>query len=120
MSYTTFEYSDLHIEPLSAPDAVSIRVTVRNTGARPGSEVVQVYIGKLPAPVPTPARQLAGFAKVTLAPGESAVAEIVIARRALSYWDESARAWAPPAGRVNVYVSGSVSDDRLSGSFTVA
>ncbi len=74
----------------------------------------------LPAPVPMPARQLASFAKVTLAPGESAVVEIVVARRTLSYWDESAHAWTPPPGRVNVFVGGSLADERLTGAFEVA
>lgn len=119
LSYTTFEYSDLGIAPLSEPDAFSVRVRVRNSGTRSGSEVVQAYVGELPAPVPMPARQLAGFAKVTLGPGEAAVAEIVVARRSLSYWDESAQAWATPAGRVNVFVGGSLADERLRGAFDV-
>jgi beta-glucosidase len=119
LSYTSFEFSDLRIAPLPAPNACSIRVTVRNSGARAGSEVVQVYIGELPTSVPTPARQLAGFAKVRLGPGESAVAEIVVSRRVLSYWDEAAQSWATPAGRVNVFVGGSSADERLTDSFEV-
>ncbi len=119
LSYTTFVYSSLQIAPLPAPDAFLIRVTVRNSGARHGSEVVQAYIGQLPTPVPTSSRQLAGFAKMTLAPGELAVAEILVSRRALSFWDESTQTWATPAGRVNVYVGGSVVDERLRGAFDV-
>jgi beta-glucosidase len=113
LSYTRFEYSALDIS------GRTVRVTVRNTGAREGSDIVQVYIGALPAPVPTPARQLAGFARVKLAPDASTEIQIEIPERVLSYWDESTHAWVLPHGRVAVYVGRSVTDTPLSGVLDV-
>ena len=120
LSYTQFEYTDLQITPLDdLLNVASVRVTVRNTGQRTGSDVVQVYIGKLPAPVPTPGRQLAGFARVTLNPRESTTVELPIPRRILSYWDDSARSWVTPGGTVPIYVGSTSADDRLTGALTI-
>ncbi len=94
-------------------------MTVRNTGARSSSDVVQVYVGELPADVPTPARQLAGFAKVSLEPGASSRVRISVPRRAASYFDVDSHDWATPAGTVDVLVGASSVDIRLAGELTV-
>ena len=87
LSYTEFEYSNLHITPVDDDlDIALIDITVSNIGERSGSEVVQVYIGKLPASVPTPSRQLAGFARVTLDPDESSIVSIPISRQTASFF----------------------------------
>ncbi|MFT4219713.1 MAG: glycoside hydrolase family 3 C-terminal domain-containing protein [Microbacterium sp.] len=118
LTYTTFAYSDLDIRPGDG-DAVAIAsVTVANTGGREGSEVVQVYVGELPAPVPTPAKQLAGFAKVTLAPGATERVEVAIPRRAVSYYDVDSHDFAVASGDVDVLVGASSADIRLRGSIT--
>ncbi len=119
LSYTEFAFDDLRVAQAVAPDAVTVSVTVRNTGGRAGSAVVQVYVGELPASVPTPARQLAGFTRITLAPGASGVATIAIPRRVLSYWDELAHAWVLPSGRVALYVGDSLVDERLRGELFI-
>ncbi len=76
LSYTTFEYSGLSLPTeIVSGDSVKVSVTVKNTGSIAGEEVVQVYVTDLEASVPVPVRALAGFRRVALAPGESAVCE---------------------------------------------
>jgi beta-glucosidase len=117
LSYTTFARDAAVVTPLTG-DAAGVRVTVRNTGARTGTEVVQAYVGSLPAAVPTPARRLAGYAKVTLRPGESRTVQISIPRRVLSYWDTAGQRWVTPRGAVQVYVGKSAADTRGVGAVT--
>ena len=81
LSYTTFDYSDLEVDDAGA----SVRVT--NTGDRAGAEVVQLYVAAPDGPVRTAVRELRGFAKVTLAPGESATVTIALDDRGFSYFD---------------------------------
>ena len=115
LSYTQFEYTDLQITTPEDPlNAAVVHVTARNTGRCAGSTVVQTYIGALPAPVPTPSKQLAGFAKVTLKPGEMTHVEMTISRRVVSYWDNNARQWTSPKGDISVYVGSSAADDGLT------
>jgi beta-glucosidase len=113
LSYTSFAYSRLRV----GDDSVSF--TLRNRGDRAGAEVAQVYVGSLPTSVPTPARQLAGFARVELQPGEQRDVTIPIPRRSLSYWDTAAQHWVTPSGRVTLYVGGDAETSELSGTVNV-
>lgn len=99
--------------------AGEVSVEVRNTGSRTGSDVVQVYVGPLPTSVDTPAKTLAGFARVSLAPGERTTATIEISRRTLSYWDEPKNRWVTPTGKVAVYVGSSAADVEYAGAITL-
>ncbi|MFJ4620742.1 glycoside hydrolase family 3 C-terminal domain-containing protein [Streptomyces sp. NPDC088812] len=120
LSYTTFSHDKVRVTSLGRGDeAAEVSVEVRNTGHRTGSEVVQVYIGHLPTKVDTPARTLAGFAKVALEPGRHRKVSVTVTRRLLSYWDESAGKWTTPTGKVPVYVGRSATDVELVGSITV-
>ncbi|WP_432485851.1 beta-glucosidase [Kineococcus esterisolvens] len=124
LSYTTFEHRDLRAGSLDTRkgehETASVRVRVRNTGQRAGSDVVQVYVGHLPTDaVDTPEKTLAGFAKVALRPGEKRDVRVELDRRALSYWDEDADRWVTPTGEVPVYVGRSAADVDLVGSMTV-
>jgi beta-glucosidase len=114
LSYTTFDYSNLRTTPRS------VTVTVRNAGQVAGSEVVQVYAGVLPAPVPTAQKSLAGFARVPLQPGQSQDVTIALDPRSMSYWDIGSRKWVVPAGNVPIMVGGSSADIRLSGTLQQA
>jgi beta-glucosidase len=109
LSYTTFGYDDLRV----GDRAVS--VTVTNTGARTGYAVPQLYLG-LPAVVPQPPRQLKGFRKLELQPGESVSVEFALTDRDLSYWDNG---WRIAEGEYRVQVGESSRDIRLEGAFTV-
>ena len=87
LSYTAFAYSDLEV------DATSARVTVTNTGDRPGAEVVQVYVEPLESPVRSPVRELRAFRKVWLGPGQAITVTIPLEARAFSYWDVTTHRW---------------------------
>ncbi|WP_462409497.1 beta-glucosidase H [Neobacillus sp. Marseille-QA0830] len=117
LSYTTFGYRNL--KATAKGDNVQVSLNLRNTGKRTGSEVIQVYAGKLPAKVETPIKQLAGFAKVNLAPGKQQRVTITLDPKALSYWDETTHKWVMPTGKVPIYVGSSSEDIRLSGNVTI-
>ncbi|MFG2592312.1 glycoside hydrolase family 3 protein [Streptomyces sp. NPDC048438] len=125
LSYTTFSLRSLRVRDRDRRDwrgddaATEVRVEVRNTGRRSGSHVVQVYVGHLPTKVDTPARKLAGFAKVTLEPGERRTVTIPVNRRTLSYWDEGGSRWVTPTGKVPLYVGASAADTEYAGSAVV-
>ena len=124
LSYTTFRYEKLRVESLRIEKggkhaAARVGFTVENTGAVRGSEVAQVYVGRLPATVATPPKQLAGFARVTLAPGERERVLVGVSRRSLSYWSTRTDSWLTPKGRIPIYVGSSSRDIRLVGSIEV-
>jgi beta-glucosidase len=127
LSYTTFEYSGLHVEnPVlldNGDDRVgSVQVAVRNTGRVAGTETVQVYAGELPTHIDTPSRQLIGWARVSLNPAETKTVSVPIdiARdHALSYWDADSHGWVTPRGDVAISVGGSAMDPRLEGTITI-
>ena len=115
LSYTTFGYSGLS---LSTPDSngnVTASFTVTNTGTRTGSEVAQVYVGE-PTSAGEPPKDLQGFQKVSLAPGASTTASIVLPARAFQYYGSSG--WVTPPGVATVYVGSSSRDIRLTGTVT--
>ncbi|MGI5355029.1 beta-glucosidase [Streptomyces sp. CA-252508] len=107
LGYTTWEYEALEL----APDTATVRV--RNTGTRPGREVVQLYVAPVDDPAERPARWLAGFAGVTAAPGETAEARIPLPGRAFEVWDETAGAWTAVPGTYEIQAGRSVTDTRL-------
>ncbi|MFI1028368.1 beta-glucosidase H [Streptomyces sp. NPDC020951] len=120
LSYTSFSHDRPRVYSRGRGDeAAEVSVEVRNAGRRTGSDVVQVYIGQLPTTVDTPARTLAGFARVELAPGQRRTVRVTVSRRALSYWDEAKSRWVTPTGKVPVYVGRSAAEVTYAGSITV-
>jgi len=118
LSYTSFGYRSLRV--LGARERIPrVRFTVTNTGRRSGTEVAQVYVGRLPVGLPTPPKQLAGVARVTLRPGERRTVTVSLDRLSLSYWDSAADHWVTPAGRVSVLVGGSSRNIQLRGTLTI-
>ncbi|PGH11907.1 hypothetical protein AJ79_04599 [Helicocarpus griseus UAMH5409] len=125
LSYTTFSRSGLQIA--SDGDKLTVSVTVKNTGDRAGSEVVQLYV--TPAPtnsINRPPRELKGFQKVHLGPGQSAEVKIEVDKKeATSFWDEIRGAWISEKGVYGVLVQGTTAggkaeDENLKGNFEVA
>jgi beta-glucosidase len=112
LSYTTFQYS----EATTTADAtgVSVRVTVTNTGSRDGAEVVQAYTSLAGSRVSRAPRTLAGFAKVTLAAGESRDVEVRIDRADLAYWETRIGSWVVESGEYEFSVGASSRDIRAS------
>ncbi len=108
LSYTTFALSDLAVTVSGSVAegslAAEVTVTVTNTGAVAGAEVVQVYVRDVDASVARPVRELKGFAKVTLAPGESRPVTVTLDQRAFSFWSDLLRRWVVEAGEFAVDV----------------
>ena len=115
LSYTTFAYSDLELsaEEMGDDDSISVRVKVTNTGAVAGKEVVQLYISDRNGTPGRPAKELKGFCKVDLAPGESKTVSMTITARDLSFWQETLGDWYAPSGKYAVFVGRASDDIRL-------
>jgi beta-glucosidase len=105
LSYTTYAYQNLRLAQgrLSRQDTLLVRVDVTNTGSRPGEEVAQLYIGYPGRGVDRPRRELKGFARLSLAPGETKTAEIAVLVSELAYYDEAAAAWVVEEGDYVAY-----------------
>ena len=106
LSYTTFAYSDAAVMTAD-DDLVRIEATVTNTGARPGSEVVQLYVEPPRGAQPRPVRELRGFRKLHLQPGERAEVSFTLALRDFAFADADAQCWRQPAGRYRVVLASS-------------
>jgi len=121
LSYTTFAYSNLRLNAPSmrADDAIVVTVDVKNTGARAGDEVVQVYVGYPSSKVARAAKALTGFRRVSLAPGETKTVSLPLRAEQLAWWDEARRAFAVESGPVRVMVGASSADIRLETTFRV-
>ena len=123
LSYTAFGFSRLQTPSrVQRPESSQVQVsfTLRNRGRRRGTEIAQVYVGRLPTnAVRTPKRVLAGWAKATLDPGESRRVTATLDRRAFQYWDVNADRWVTPRGRVRIMVGSSVEDIELRGAVRI-
>lgn len=97
----------------------SVSVKVQNSGPVTGAEVPQLYIGFPNSAPSTPPKQLRGFQKLPLAPGQQGTATFDLTQRDIAYWDVKQKAWVVPRGTYNVYVGSSSRDIRQQGSFTV-
>jgi beta-glucosidase len=120
LSYTTFEYADLRIEPagIAADGTATVRCTVRNTGTRAGDEVVQLYLRDVLASVARPVMQLEGFERVSLAPGQETEVAFTLGPPNLRLLDETMR-WVVEPGVFRVLVGASSEDIRLRGELRV-
>jgi beta-glucosidase len=98
---------------------VTVAFDVTNQGKRAGAEVAQVYVADRHAPVPRPAKELKGFAKVKLAPGQTQRVQVVLDRRAFSYYDEKAKAWQAAPGDFDILVGSSSQQIELKGKATL-
>lgn len=108
LSYTRFALSEVTVSPLD--DGLRVTARVTNTGSRPGSTVVQVYVGEDAPPVPRPLRELKGFAKVRLDPGASSGVTIDLSHRDFAWFDTGARGWTVTGGDYSVSVGFSAAD----------
>jgi beta-glucosidase len=120
LSYTSFEYSDLSFSAASmeAVGEVEVSVRVRNSGARAGDEVVQLYMRDPVASVARPVSQLRGFHRLHLAPGEARVVTFRLSAGQFALYAQSGR-WVVEPGRIDIMVGASSADIRLTGSFEI-
>ena len=118
LSYTTFKYSNLKVpRKVGAGKQVKVSLTVTNTGPVTGSEVVQLYVEDPESYLPRPPKELKGFTKVVLQPGESREVTFTLDQRALSFYDPLHQGWVAEPGEYLVLVGSSSRDIRLKGSF---
>ena len=112
LSYTQFAISSLHADKTSMNpnDKMTFTVNVKNIGNRVGAEIVQLYIHDMKASVDRPYKELKGFQKVYLQPGESKEVSITIDKTALSFYDETTSSWKAEAGQFEALV-GNASDN---------
>ncbi|MGW3205281.1 glycoside hydrolase family 3 protein [Streptomyces sp. NPDC001135] len=113
LGYTDWTYESLHV------DGTTARIVLRNTGERPGREVVQLYVSPAGPGPERPARRLAGFACAEAGPGESVEVTVTVPRRAFEVWDEEAKAWAVVKGLYEIAVGRSIADRRLAAPINV-
>ncbi len=112
LSYTSFEYSNLRVssETFAVSDSVTVAFEVKNTGGRPGAETAQLYVQSEGSPVPRPVKELKGFRKVVLNPGEKTTVEFRLGMRAFARWSPEAKSWVADKGKY-VLLAGSSSSD---------
>ena len=119
LSYTTFSYGEPKVSKpsMTSSSKVTVSVPVTNTGSVAGAEVVQFYVSDPEASVDRPVKELKGFAKVLLEPGETKTVSVDLDRSALSYFDAARHEWVAEPGRFDVLVGSSSSDIRGTVSF---
>ncbi|MBQ9654337.1 MAG: glycoside hydrolase family 3 C-terminal domain-containing protein [Bacteroidales bacterium] len=115
LSYTTFDVSDVSVK--RAGDGFKVSAAVKNTGSVPGAEVVQLYVSDVESSVERPVKELKGFEKVFLQPGESRKVQFTLDRRALSFFDADSHAWVAEPGEFRALVGTSSEDIRGEVSF---
>ncbi|MBL8265944.1 MAG: glycoside hydrolase family 3 C-terminal domain-containing protein [Steroidobacter sp.] len=121
LSYTTFKFGDLAVKPATeAGKLCNVSFVVTNTGQRAGAVVSQLYVGDPQASVPRPAKELKGFAKVSLQPGESRTVTIALDARAFAFYDLAKEQWRAEAGAFQILVGDSSDNIALRGEWTLA
>jgi beta-glucosidase len=125
LSYTSYAYSNLRTAAVPDPDGegtqLQATVDVQNTGARAGTETVQVYVGNLPTRrVSSSPISLAGWGTVTLEPGETQAVTVTLSPESLSYWDVDLDEWRTPTGTIQVKVGAASDDIRLTRNLAIS
>jgi beta-glucosidase len=120
LSYTHFEYANLHIEPAHVllEGSVTIQMEIKNAGERTGDEVVQLYVRDRFASIPRPVKELKGFKRLTLEPGETRQLSFDVQVDQLAFYDEALHLIVEP-GTIEVMLGSSSDDIRLEGSFEI-
>jgi beta-glucosidase len=122
LSYTRFAYSDIRLDRAALLDTegVTVTVKVRNTGPVAGKEIVQLYVSDTASSVIRPPKELAGFQKVALGPGEERTVSFALDARAFRFWDSDLHDWRVESGEFHILVGASSRDIRQRASVTVA
>jgi beta-glucosidase len=122
LSYTSFEIANLRLgaDAIGPADQLTVKVDVTNTGERPGQEVVQLYVRDEQARMARPEKELKGFAKVALEPGETKTVTLALDARDLAFYDDGRRAWVAEPGAFEVLIGASSADIRARAGFALA
>lgn len=122
LSFTTFEYSNLHISPEKSDDpnqVVKVSFDITNTGKVTGKEVAQVYVGQQESTVVRPIKDLRGFEKIELKPNETKTVTIELDKRAFAYYNLNDEDWHVESGKYDIMVAASATDIRLKGEYDI-
>jgi beta-glucosidase len=121
LSYTTFKYSNLRTSAaaVSGKGQVTVSLTLQNAGTRLGDEVVQMYVQHVGSAVERPIKELRGFKRVTLKPGEIQTVQIPLKGADLAYWDMTKQSWTVEKDKVKIMVGASSADIRLDQTIDV-
>lgn len=121
LSYTEFEYGkpSADASEMSADGHITVSVEITNTGTVEGKEIVQMYVGDRKSSLPRPVKELKGFRKVNLAPGEKTVVSFVIGKDDLSFFDPDKHEWVAEPGRFDVYIASASDNIRGKVSFNL-
>lgn len=121
LSYTSFEYGNLRINPIKGKkgDSINVSVDIKNIGKTQGKETVQLYIHDVKSRLPRPPKELKGFRKVALRPGETKTVDFTLDEEALSFYDPEIREWVAEPGQFEIQVGSSSRDIRAKDTFTL-
>ena len=121
LSYTSFSYSDLKTDKITITDKETLHVSckIKNTGTCAGKEIVQLYVKDVESSVERPVRELKGFAKIYLNPGEEKEVEFTLDKRSFSYYETLISDWFVESGEFVIEIGASSRDIRLSQSIQV-
>ncbi|MFR8336736.1 MAG: glycoside hydrolase family 3 C-terminal domain-containing protein [Eisenbergiella massiliensis] len=121
LSYTNYEYSNLKVsaDHIKDTDVLEVSVDVTNTGGMAGKEVVQLYISDVESTVIRPVKELKGFEKVELAPGETKTVTFTLDKRAFAYWNTQLHDWHVETGEFRILIGKSSRDIQLEAAVTV-
>ncbi|MEM5774614.1 MAG: glycoside hydrolase family 3 C-terminal domain-containing protein, partial [Anaerolineaceae bacterium] len=119
LSYTTFEYHAIVVDNLNSGFPIRVRAEIKNAGKRAGKEVVQLYVRDVKSSLARPAKELKGFAKVSLQPGETKTVTFELDERALSFFDPVAHAWRWEHGEFEILLASSSRDIRQRTTITL-
>ena len=119
LSYTTFEYGKVTADKkeITEADKITFTVSVKNTGTREGSEVVQLYISDLKSTLQRPLKELKGFEKISLKAGEEKAVSITVDKAALSFFDADKHSWVAESGEFEALIGASSADIRTKVGF---
>jgi beta-glucosidase len=122
LSYTQFDYSNLHVSKTnaSAADTISVTLDVKNAGKRDGDEVVQMYVSHSGSTVQRPIQELKAFRRISIAAGATQKVTFELPIQSLAYWDEKAHAFRVESDHVEVRVGAASDDIRLKDAFSIA
>jgi beta-glucosidase len=122
LSYTSFSYSALKLDKkaLKNTETLKVSVDITNTGKVPGKEVVQLYVGDKTGAAERPPRELKGFEKVALAPGETKTVSFVLDKRSFAWYNTDIKDWYAASGEYEISVAASANDIRLQDTVTLS
>ncbi|WP_394130252.1 glycoside hydrolase family 3 protein [Shewanella maritima] len=121
LSYTQFEYTQLEIsaDKINTTENLTAKVTIKNIGQRAGSEVIQVYVEDIESRLPRPIKELKGYEKVHLLPGESKTVSMTLTPDDFSFYDPMLKKWVVEPGKFKVHAAASSDDIKQSAKFEI-